>query len=53
MPNMDKLGVTTNSSLEVPQSDVSASPTKNKSNMNFMRKIPKDAEASNILVPIS
>ena len=46
----EKLGVPTNSSLEVPPSDVSASPTKLKSNTNFMRKIPKDAEASNILI---
>ena len=51
MPNMnEKLGVPTNSSLEVPPSDVSASPTKLKSNTNFMRKIPKDAEAANILI---
>ena len=51
MPNMDKLGVNTNASLEVPGAgDVSASPTKIKSNFNFMRKIPKDAEASNILI---
>ncbi len=47
---MEKLGVPTNSSLEVPSSDISASPTKIKSNFNFMRKIPKDAEASNILI---
>ena len=50
MPNMEKLGVNTNTSLEVPANEVSASPTKIKSNFNFMRKIPKDAEASNILI---
>jgi hypothetical protein len=47
---MEKLTLPTNSSLEVPAGDVGASPTKLKSNYNFMRKIPKDAEASNILI---
>ncbi len=47
---MEKLGVPTNTSLEVPSNDVGASPTKIKSNYNFMRKIPKDAEASIILI---
>ena len=50
IPNMEKLAVPTNCSLEVPTGDVGASPTKLKSNYNFMRKIPKDAEASNILI---
>jgi hypothetical protein len=47
---MEKLGVPTNTSLEVPSNEVGASPTKIKSNYNFMRKIPKDAEASIILI---
>ena len=47
---MEKLGTTGSSSLEVPTLDGGASPSKIKSNYNFMRKIPKDAEASNILI---
>ena len=50
IPNMEKLGTTGSSSLEVPTLDGGASPSKIKSNYNFMRKIPKDAEASNILI---
>jgi len=48
--NLERLGIQQSTSLDVPTVDITASPTKLKQNINFMRKIPKDAEASIILI---
>ncbi len=47
---MEKLGVPTNTSLEVPSNEVGASPTKIKSNYNFLNK--PNLTQPNLILPI-